>query len=76
MKNVSIQKMRFEFGEVREALEKGEELVLTFRNRPLARLLPFALKKSIKNDPALHFGDAATPLDPMTNTDLDQAIYG
>ncbi|MEI6323687.1 MAG: hypothetical protein WCP60_11390 [bacterium] len=67
--------MRFEFGEVREALEKGEELVLTFRNRPLARLLPFAVKKPIKDDPALHFGDVASSLDPMTNTDMDHSIY-
>ena len=50
--------MRFEFAGVREALEAGEELILTFRNRPLARLLPFASAKSPTGiDSALQFGD-------------------
>ncbi len=77
MKTVSIQEMRFEFGGVRAALEAGEELVLTFRNRPLARLLPFASPKSYESiDPALQFGENPESLEPLDNQQIDAAIYG
>ena len=45
MTTVSIQEMRFEFAKVKRALERGEELLLTFRNRPLARLSPVASQR-------------------------------
>ena len=65
MKRVSIQEMRFEFAGVRAALEAGEELVLTFRNRPLARLHPFASPAPAAGvDPALQFGDEAENIEP------------
>jgi antitoxin (DNA-binding transcriptional repressor) of toxin-antitoxin stability system len=77
MKTVSIQEMRFEFAGVRAALEAGEELVLTFRNRPLARLLPFTASKPPAGlDPALQFADEPENLDPMSNAQMDGLIYG
>jgi antitoxin (DNA-binding transcriptional repressor) of toxin-antitoxin stability system len=77
MKTVSIQEMRFEFAGVRAALEAGEELVLTFRNRPLARLLPFAAPApSAGLDAALQFADEPENLDPMSNAKMDDLIYG
>ena len=77
MKTVSIQEMRFEFAGVREALEAGEELVLTFRNRPLARLLPFAsAKSSTGTDSALHFGDEPENIELLSNGQVDALIYG
>ena len=69
--------MRFEFAGVREALEAGEELILTFRNRPLARMLPFASVKSpIGVDSALQFGADPENLEPLNNNQLDTLIYG
>jgi hypothetical protein len=54
-----------------------EELVLTFRNRPLARLLPFASPAPPAGvDPALQFSDEPENLDPMSNTQMDALIYG
>jgi antitoxin (DNA-binding transcriptional repressor) of toxin-antitoxin stability system len=76
MKTISVQKMRFEFGEVRHALEQGEELVLTFRNRPLARLLPFAIKSAGGEDPALSFGMRDVDVQVISNAEMDEAIYG
>jgi antitoxin (DNA-binding transcriptional repressor) of toxin-antitoxin stability system len=77
MKTVSIQEMRFEFAGVRAALEAGEELVLTFRNRPLARLLPFASPAPAAGvDPALQFADEPERLEPLSNTQMDALIYG
>ena len=77
MKRVSIQEMRFEFAGVRAALEAGEELVLTFRNRPLARLLPFASPAPAAGvDPALEFGNEPESIEPLSNTQMDALIYG
>lgn len=77
MKTVSIQEMRFEFAGVRAALEAGEELILTFRNRPLARLLPFASAKIPEGiDSALQFGDEPENLEPLNNNQVDALIYG
>ena len=77
MKTVSIQEMRFEFAGVRAALEAGEELVLTFRNRPLARLLPFAAPEPAAGvDPALRFADEPESMEPLSNTQMDAVIYG
>jgi antitoxin (DNA-binding transcriptional repressor) of toxin-antitoxin stability system len=77
MKTVSIQEMRFEFAGVREALEAGEELILTFRNRPLARLLPFASAKSQTGiDSALQFGDEPEKIEYLNNEQSDALIYG
>jgi len=77
MKTVSIQEMRFEFAGVREALEAGEELVLTFRNRPLARLLPFASAKYPTGiDSALQFGDKSENIELLSNDQVDALIYG
>lgn len=77
MTTVSIQEMRFEFAKVRRALERGEELLLTFRNRPLARLSPVAPQRPApESDPALYFGDQAEALPVLTNTEIDGALYG
>ena len=76
MITVSIQEMRFDFAKVKSALQRGEELMLTYRNRPLAKLLPVAQKESAEPDPALSFGIHAEDIDVMTNQEIDRAIYG
>jgi antitoxin (DNA-binding transcriptional repressor) of toxin-antitoxin stability system len=69
--------MRFEFAKVKNALERGEELLLTFRNRPLARLSPIAPQRPASmRDPALDFGNDAQDLPVISNPDIDAAIYG
>ena len=77
MTTVSVQEMRFEFAKVKRALERGEELLLTFRNRPLARLTPVAgPRPPAGGDPALHFGDEAEDLPALTNPEIDSILYG
>jgi antitoxin (DNA-binding transcriptional repressor) of toxin-antitoxin stability system len=52
-------------------------LLLTFRNRPLARLSPVAPRHtSMERDPALDFGERAENLPTLTNEAIDAAIYG
>jgi len=77
MTKVSIQEMRFKFGKVKRALDQGEELLLTFRNRPLARLTPIAPSHPILGqDPALDFADGAENLPLLNNQAIDAVIYG
>lgn len=76
MVTISIQDMRFDFGRVKAALDRGEELMLTYRNRPLARLLPVAKKEIDQTDAALVFGTHPEELEVMSNAEIDQAIYG
>ena len=68
--------MRFEFAKIKSGLERGEEFMLTYRNRPLARLLPVAEKAPAGPDPALSFGAPPEDLEPMSNAEIDRAIYG
>ena len=75
MTTVSVQEMRFEFGKVKRALERGEELLLTFRNRPLARLSPVTPPRpESERDPALDFGKDADDLPVISNADIDAAL--
>lgn len=75
MVTVSIQEMRFDFGKIRSALERGEELMLTYRNKPLAKLLPVTERDFVGPDPALSFGTDAENLEPLNNEEIDRAIY-
>lgn len=77
MNSVSIQEMRFEFRKVKQALERGEELLLTFRNKPLAKISPVTSKRPpLGEDPALNFGAGADEVPVLTNQDIDTAVYG
>ena len=77
MKTVSIQEVRFEFPKIRRALERGDELLLTFRNRPLARITPVTPKRSpLAQDPALNFAEGAEDLPVLGNAEIDAALYG
>jgi antitoxin (DNA-binding transcriptional repressor) of toxin-antitoxin stability system len=77
MTKVSIQEIRFEFKKVKKALDRGEEMLLTFRNRPLARLTPVAsARPALAEDPALHFAEGAEDLPPLDNRGIDSALYG
>jgi len=50
--------------------------MLTYRNRPLAKLLPVAQKEPAGPDPALSFGIHSEDIDVMTNQEIDRTIYG
>ena len=75
MVTVSIQDIRFDFARIKSALERGEELMLTYRNRPLAKLLPVVERQSDEPDPALTFGTHPENVEPLSNAEIDLAIY-
>ena len=74
---ISTHEMRFEFQRVLDAARSGRPLTVTYRNRPLARIVPMcAAAKPMADDPIFRLHDLAEPMGPMTNTEMDEAIYG
>ncbi len=74
---ISTHQMRFEFGRVLRAVRLGRPLTLTYRNKPLARIVPVSSKPKVSAaDPIFHLDEIAEPIGPMTNAEIDEAIYG
>ncbi|GEM_PF-775926 len=74
---ISTHEMRFQFSRVLRAVKAGRSLTLTYRNRPLARILP--LKPTVdvvENDPIFRLHELAEPIDSLINVEIDAAIYG
>jgi len=74
---ISTHEMRFQFDRVLRAVKTGRALTLTYRNRPLARIVPLKTEPEIaENDPIFHLHELAEPIGPLTNAQIDAAIYG
>jgi antitoxin (DNA-binding transcriptional repressor) of toxin-antitoxin stability system len=74
---ISTHEMRFQFDRVLQAVKAGRSLTLTYRNRPLARIVPLLTEPEIsENDPIFRLHELAEPIGPLTNTEIDAAIYG
>ena len=74
---ISTHQMRFEFSRVLRAVKAGRALTLTYRNRPLARIVPLQTEPEIPaDDPIFRLHELAEPLGPLTNAQIDAAIYG
>jgi len=67
-----------EFGRVLQAMKRGEPLTLTYRNRPLARIVPVgsAGLSGDEDDPLSRLPDHAEPLGDLSNVEIDRALYG
>ena len=69
--------MRFQFSRVLDAVREGRSLTLTYRNKPLARIVPVAPDAApTADDPIFRLHELAEPIGPLTNEDMDRAIYG
>ena len=69
--------MRFEFDRVLKAVKAGRSLTLTYRNKPLARIVPLHEQTSIpEDDPIFRLDELAEPIGPLTNAEIDNLIYG
>lgn len=74
---ISTHEMRFQFDRVLRAVKAGRTLTLTYRNRPLARILPLQTEPEISdNDPIFRLHELAEPIGPLTNEEIDAVIYG
>lgn len=74
---ISTHEMRFQFDRVLRAVKAGRTLTLTYRNQPLARIVPLQTEPEIaENDPIFRLHELAEPIGPLTNAQIDAAIYG
>ncbi|HVR35886.1 MAG TPA: type II toxin-antitoxin system prevent-host-death family antitoxin [Methylomirabilota bacterium] len=74
---ISTHEMRFEFERVLRAVKAGRTLTLTYRNKPLARIVPFKAEPDLTaDDPIFRLDELAEPIGPLTNAEIDVAVYG
>lgn len=74
---ISTHEMRFQFDRVLRAVKAGRALTLTYRNRPLARIVPLQNESEIpEDDPIFRLHELAESIGPLTNPQIDAAIYG
>jgi len=75
--SISTHEMRFQFGRVLQAAKAGRSLTLTYRGKPLARIVPLRPRAGIApDDTVFRLHELAEPLGPLTNVEMDAAIYG
>jgi prevent-host-death family protein len=74
---ISTHEMRFQFDRVLRAVKARRVLTLTYRNRPLARIVPVQTELEIaENDPIFRLHELAEPIGPLTNAQIDAVVYG
>jgi len=74
---ISTHQMRFQFERVLKAVKAGRSLTLTYRNKPLARIVPLQELTSIpEDDPIFRLDELAEPIGPLTNAEIDNLVYG
>jgi prevent-host-death family protein len=75
--SISTHEMRFQFDRVLQAVRAGRSLTLTYRSKPLARIVPLKPQAEIApDDPVFRLHELAEPLGPLTNAEIDAAVYG
>ena len=74
---ISTHQMRFEFERVLRAVKAGRSLTLTYRSKPLARIVPLKEGQAIpEDDPIFRLDELAEPIGPLTNAQIDALVYG
>jgi prevent-host-death family protein len=75
---ISTNELRLKFDRVLKAVKQGRSLTLTYRNKPLARIVPLKEEHLLReDDPIYRMYERAEPIGPpLTNEEMDQLIYG
>lgn len=74
---ISTHQMRFEFERVLRAVKAGRSLTLTYRSKPLARIVPLKEEQTLsEDDPIFRLDELAEPIGPLTNAGIDALVYG
>ena len=77
MKHVTLVEFRKSAEAILNRIQRGERFVLTRRGRPVIRLEPITESTPTEEDPIYRLAELALDCsDPMTNRDMDRAIYG
>jgi prevent-host-death family protein len=75
---ISTNELRLNFDRVLKAVKHGRSLTLTYRNKPLARIVPLKDEQLLsEDDPLYRMYELAEPIGvPLTNEEMDKLIYG
>jgi prevent-host-death family protein len=75
---ISTNDLRLDFDRVLKAMKQGRSLTLTYRNKPLARIVPLKEQRLLsEDDPIYCMYERAEPIGaPLTNEEMDRLIYG
>ena len=75
---ISTNELRLKFALVLKAVKEGRSLTLTYRNKPLARIVPLNEEHSLKEDDPIYcvYERAESIGTPLTNEEMDHLIYG
>jgi prevent-host-death family protein len=75
---ISTNELRLNFDRVLKAVKQGRSLTLTYRNKPLARIVPLKDEQLLsEDDPIYRMYELAEPVGaPLTNEEMDKLIYG
>lgn len=69
--------MRLEFDRVLRAVKAARSLTLTYRSKPLSRIVPLKEEQSVKeDDPIFRLDELAEPIGSLTNAEIDALVYG
>ena len=71
MQTVNIYEAKTRLSALIQAVERGEEVVITNRNRPVARLVPVALPRE---RPVFGSAKAAFERSGLTEADIEKAL--
>ena len=73
--SISAHQMRLEFERVVRAVKAGRSLILTYRNKPVARIEPLNKERSVaKDDPIFHLDELSEAIGPLTNVEIDRLV--
>lgn len=74
---ISTHEMRFQFDRVLRAVKNGSTLTLTYRNKPLARIVPLKDEADVSpDDPVFRLDELAQSIGPLSNAQIDALVYG
>jgi prevent-host-death family protein len=75
---ISTNELRLNFDRVLKAVKQGRSLTLTYRNKPLARIVPLKEERPLsEDDPIYRMYEFAESIGaPLTNDEMDKLIYG
>lgn len=77
MSSISMVELRQDAEGVLRRVKQGEQLILTYRGKPVARLSPFDSATPPADDPFYRLADsAADGGESLTNEEIDKIIYG
>ena len=77
MSSISMVELRQDAEGVLRRVKQGENLILTYRGKPAARLSPYAKSPPQPDDPLYRLPDLAAPGgEALRNEEIDAIVYG